>query len=92
VLKSYFASIISEKGRISEPDPHLRLKDPDPGGPKTCGSGIRNGQKVRIRIRDEKPGSYFLELRNHSLGFKYLKGLSHEIDFKNFDKKLHNLA
>jgi hypothetical protein len=22
----------------------------------------------------------------------YLKGLSHEIDFKNFDKKLHNLA
>jgi hypothetical protein len=21
-----------------------------------------------------------------------LKGLSHEIDFKNFDKKLHNLA
>jgi hypothetical protein len=22
----------------------------------------------------------------------FLKGLSHEIDFKNFDKKLHNLA
>ncbi len=22
----------------------------------------------------------------------HLKGLSHEIDFKNFDKKLHNLA
>ncbi len=24
--------------------------------------------------------------------FKGLKGLSHEIDFKNFDKNLHNLA
>jgi hypothetical protein len=24
--------------------------------------------------------------------FNSLKGLSHEIDFKNFDKKLHNLA
>ncbi len=24
--------------------------------------------------------------------FTKLKGLSHEIDFKNFDKKLHNLA
>jgi hypothetical protein len=24
--------------------------------------------------------------------FARLKGLSHEIDFKNFDKKLHNLA
>jgi hypothetical protein len=24
--------------------------------------------------------------------FNFLKGLSHEIDFKNFDKNLHNLA
>jgi hypothetical protein len=30
-----------------------------------------------IRIRDEQPGSYFLELRNHFFGFnfKYLNSL-----------------
>jgi hypothetical protein len=31
--------------------------------------------KVRIRTRDEQPGSYFLELRNHFLGFKYFNSL-----------------
>jgi hypothetical protein len=36
-------------------------------------SGIRDGYKVRIRIRDEQPGSYFLELRNHFFGVKILK-------------------
>jgi hypothetical protein len=32
------------------------------------------GKKVRIRIRDEQPRSYFLELRNHIFGLtvKYL--------------------
>jgi hypothetical protein len=33
---------------------------------------IRDGEKVGIRIRDEQPGSYFLELRNHFIGLKYL--------------------
>jgi hypothetical protein len=28
---------------------------------------------LRIRIRDEQPGSYFQELRNNILGLKYLK-------------------
>ncbi len=28
-----------------------------------------------LRIRDELPGSYFLELRNHFFGLKYLKSL-----------------
>ncbi len=49
-----------------------------------CGSGsgirclfdpwIRDGQKVSIRIRDrdEQPGSYFLELRNHFFWVKIL--------------------
>jgi hypothetical protein len=31
-------------------------------------------------------------LLSSGLFFVALKGLSHEIDFKNFDKKLHNLA
>jgi hypothetical protein len=31
--------------------------------------------KVRIWIRDEQPGSYFRELRNHFLGLKYLNSL-----------------
>jgi hypothetical protein len=40
VLKSYFASIISEKGRIRTRIRTYLLMDPDPdpGGPKTCGS------------------------------------------------------
>jgi hypothetical protein len=43
----------------------LRIRIRDPGW-----------EKVSIRIRDEKPGSYFLELRNHFfafLGVKILK-------------------
>jgi hypothetical protein len=36
---------------------------------------IRDEEKVRIRIRDEQSGSYFLELRNHFLGLKYLNSL-----------------
>jgi hypothetical protein len=46
----------------------------------TPGSEIRDPEweKVSIRIRDEQPGSYFLELRNHFfafLGLKYLNSL-----------------
>jgi hypothetical protein len=43
-----------------------------------CGSGsgirclidpwIRDGYKIKIRIRDEHPGSYFRELRNSFFG------------------------
>ncbi len=50
-----------------------------------CGSGsgirclfdpwIRDGEKVSIWIRDEQPGSYFIELRNHFFGLKYLNSL-----------------
>jgi hypothetical protein len=56
------------------------VADPDPGSGAflTPGSGIRDGQKVSIRIRDEQSGSYFLELRNHFFvffGVKILKFL-----------------
>ncbi len=45
VKKKFFASIhfrplntFMRKGKDPEPDPYLWLMDPDPGGPKTCGS------------------------------------------------------
>jgi hypothetical protein len=47
----------------------------------TPGSGIRDGKKSASgsEIRDEQPGSYFLELRNHFFllfwGLKYLNSL-----------------
>ena len=43
------------------------IRDPGLGAFLTPGSGIRvpGWEKVSIRIRDEQPGSYFLELRNH---------------------------
>ncbi len=36
--------------------------------------------------------SEFSFTRDKSATAVFLKGLSHEIDFKNFDKKLNNLA
>jgi hypothetical protein len=54
------------------------VADPDPGSGAnlTPASGIRERgwvKKIRIRIRDEQPGSYFLEhLKNHSFKLKYL--------------------
>jgi hypothetical protein len=53
----------------------LSVADPDPGLGTflTPGSGIWDRRKSAsgIRIRDEQPGSYFLELRNHSVAFFY---------------------
>ena len=40
---------------------------------------------LRIRIRDGQAGSYFLELRNHFFGLKYLKSLMRIRDGKNSD-------
>jgi hypothetical protein len=37
--------------------------------------GKKSGSGSRIQIRDEQPGSYFLELRNHFCGLKYLNSL-----------------
>jgi hypothetical protein len=41
----------------------------DPGSGKDKKSGSESG------IRNEQPGSYFLELGNHFLGLKYLNSL-----------------
>jgi hypothetical protein len=59
-----------KKASVADPDPGL-------GAFLTPGSGIRDGRKSASGsgIRDEQPGSYFLELRNHFfafLGLKYL--------------------
>jgi hypothetical protein len=35
----YFCLMIEGWYKDPDPDPHLWLMDPDPGGPKTCGSG-----------------------------------------------------
>ncbi len=44
----------------------IRIRDPGFGDFLTPGSGIRDGQK--IRIRDEHPGLYFRELENSFWG------------------------
>ncbi len=45
------------------------VADPGSGAFLTTGSGMgkKSGSRSRIRIRDEKPGSYFRELRKHFL-------------------------
>ena len=49
----------------------LRIRDPGLGAFLTPGSGIRDGRKSASGsgIRDEHPGSYFLELRNYFFSF-----------------------
>jgi hypothetical protein len=43
---------------------YINVADPDPGW-----------VEVSIRIRDEQPGSYFIELGNHFFGSKHLNSL-----------------
>jgi hypothetical protein len=49
----------------------IRIRDPGLGAFLTPGSGILDGRKSASGsgIRDEQPGSYFLELRNHFFAF-----------------------
>jgi hypothetical protein len=47
--------------------------DPGSGAFLTPGSGM--DKKSGSGIRNEQPGSYFLELRKHFLGLKYLNSL-----------------
>jgi hypothetical protein len=62
----------------------LRIRDPGLGAFLTSGSGIRDGRKPASGsgIRDEQPGSYFLELGNHFFAFF---GVKNKI-LKFFDK------
>jgi hypothetical protein len=51
----------------------IQIRDPGSSAFLTPWSGIRDGQKVRIR--DEQPGSYFRELKKQFFGSKYLNSL-----------------
>jgi hypothetical protein len=48
----------------------IRIRDQWPFWSLHPGSGMV--KKIRNRIRDEQPGSYFRELRNNFFGLKYL--------------------
>jgi hypothetical protein len=48
---------------------------PGSGAFFTPGSEIWDGLKIKIRVRDQHPGSYFRELRNNILGLKFLNSL-----------------
>ncbi len=53
----------------------IRIRDPVPFWPLDPGSGMSRKSASGSGIQDEQPGSYFLELRNHFLGLKYLNSL-----------------
>jgi len=42
-----------------DPDPYIRLMDPDPGGPKTCGSGSGSYTKAPFRTLSESSFSLY---------------------------------
>jgi hypothetical protein len=44
------------------------VADPDPGSGAFLTPGSGMGKKSGSGIRDEQPGSYFLELKRHFLG------------------------
>ncbi len=73
IYPSFMRSIQPSKAVL-----RIRIRDLGLGAFLTPGSGIRDGRKSASGsgIRDEQPGSYFLELRNHFfafLGVKILK-------------------
>jgi hypothetical protein len=45
----------------------IRIRDPGSGAFLTPGCGTRDGQNIKMWIRDERPDSYFRELRNNFL-------------------------
>jgi hypothetical protein len=55
------------------------VADPDPGSGAFLTPGCGMGKKSRSGIRDENPGSYFLELRN-TFWVKILKFLDVDAD------------
>jgi hypothetical protein len=61
------------------------VADPDPGSGAFLTPGSGMVKNIRIRIRDEQPGSYFRELRNHFFGLKYINSLMQIRDGKNSD-------
>ncbi len=73
------------------------VADPDPGSGIGClfDPWIRDPgwEKVSIRIRDEQPGSYCLELRNHFFavfGVKILKFFDEDPGWRQFGSGMEN--
>jgi hypothetical protein len=62
---------------MSRPVLRIRILDPGSGAFLTPGSGMgkKSGSGSGIRIQDERPGSYFRELKKQFLGLKYLNSL-----------------
>jgi hypothetical protein len=60
----------------------IRIRDPGSGAFLTPGSGM--GKKIRIRIRNKQPGSYFRELKNPFFGVKILKFFYADLGWKIF--------
>jgi hypothetical protein len=55
-----------------EPVLRIRIRDLVPFWPLDPGSGMSKKSGSGSGIRDEQPGSFFPELRNHFFGLKYL--------------------
>jgi hypothetical protein len=47
--------------------------------------------KIWIRIRDEQPGSYFSEIRNHFFRLKHLKFFDADPGWKKFGSGIENI-
>ncbi len=69
--RNYILDIVSLKSYPSEEAHKCSVADPDPGSGAflTPGSGMGRKSTSGSGIRDEQPGSYFLELRNHFFVF-----------------------
>ncbi len=63
----------------------IRIRDPVPFWPICPGSGMGRKPVSGSGIRDEQPGSYFLEFRNHFFGLQYSNSLLRIRDEKNSD-------
>jgi hypothetical protein len=63
--------------------PGASVADPGSGAFLTPRSGIRDGYKIKIRIRDKHPDSYFREFRNN-FWFKILKFFDEDLDPESF--------
>jgi hypothetical protein len=66
------------QGRDTSVRGTISVMDPDPGSGAflTLGSGMGRKSASGSGIRDEQPGSYFLQLRNHFFGFFGVKILN----------------
>jgi hypothetical protein len=71
----YLLQLTSVQFSVADPDPGSRIRCHFDPWIRDTVSGLRDPgwvKKIRIRIRDEQPGSYFRELGKNFFGLKYL--------------------